>query len=434
MLTAAFAAAAILQGEVKVPPIESDDLGIGIQRTMQKLAASTAQKPQKVTIVFYGQSITDGQPWVDSVVSNLKSRFPTAVIDARNLAIAGFASQILRLPAEHDIYPLNPDLVVLHVYGGDREYEEILSNIRMRTTSEILMQTDHATFWPIAEPETGDKGKWWDWRMNTESLPRLAKQYSCGLAPVRETWVKTLRQNQLEPKDLLVDSVHLNERGNRLLGQIISQCFKVLPAKAGDTTIRRIPVKWKNGKFSASVYGTRVEIETATSTRPFFLQAKIDGQTPSQHTEAYAFTRTRPRAWQGPVMLTRVDSSSPLLAEDWKLTVLEATEEGKKWKFRVEGTVTGPDGEGWSDQRFVSKSKRVVIDPSYWYRTDKVPVGFEAKWSAYLNGGDSVTKSGTQVLSHGLRVGSHLVELTSSGAQVPAATLIVHQPPSWPKL
>jgi hypothetical protein len=130
---------------------------------MGLLASSTPLRRNRVRILFYGQSITE-QDWWKSVANDLRRRFPDADLEIRNRAIGGFASQLLKRPAEHDVFPFYPDLVIFHVYGAHTDYEEIIRGIRSRTTAEVLMQRDHVTRWP-APPEQlspdKDKGAWW---------------------------------------------------------------------------------------------------------------------------------------------------------------------------------------------------------------------------------------------------------------------------------
>ena len=117
------------------------------------MATSTPAHHNAVRVLFYGQSITE-QEWSKQVAADLRRRFPDADLDIQNRAIGGFASQLLGRPAEFDLYPFYPDLVIFHVYGGDKEYEAIIHNIRSRTTADVMMQTDHVTQWP---PETIDR-------------------------------------------------------------------------------------------------------------------------------------------------------------------------------------------------------------------------------------------------------------------------------------
>ena len=62
-------------------------------------------------------------------------------------------------------------------------------------------------------------------------------------------------------------------------------------------------------------------------------------------------------------------------------------EDGTAVPFTLKGSKTGEDGTGWSTNRFVSTSGRVVIEPSYWmskfwwgYHKVKPEAGYEVRW------------------------------------------------------
>ena len=60
-------------------------------------------------------------------------------------------------------------------------------------------------------------------------------------------------------------------------------------------------------------------------------------------------------------------------------TVTSVGADSKTWTFSVAGGLTGPDGEGTSDQHFRSKSGRVEIAPENWFRgfgKEPVPKGY----------------------------------------------------------
>ena len=81
--------------------------------------------------------------------------------------------------------------------------------------------------------------------------------------------------------------------------------------------------------------------------------------------------------------MTRVDHEAPLLIEPWTLTVTAVGADSKTWTFSVAGGLTGPDGEGRSDQPFRSKSGRVKIAPENWFRgfgKEPVPKGYTIRW------------------------------------------------------
>ena len=60
----------------------------------------------------------------------------------------------------------------------------------------------------------------------------------------------------------------------------------------------------------------------------------------------------------------RAGSEAPLLREEWTLTI--DLQSADVYTFSLVGSKTGPDGSGRSDQRFVSRSRRVVIEPGHW--------------------------------------------------------------------
>jgi hypothetical protein len=56
-------------------------------------------------------------------------------------------------------------------------------------------------------------------------------------------------------------------------------------------------------------------------------------------------------------------------------------------RYEVTGSKTGPDGTGEQNERFVSNSGRVVIEPKMWmvnwslrYREAELPEGYEVTW------------------------------------------------------
>lgn len=414
-----------------LPPVaDNPTFGAGIQRTMTLLATSTPQKRHKVRILFYGQSITE-QDWWKLVSEDLKKRFPNADLEIENKAVGGFASQILSRVAEHDIPAFYPDLVLFHVYGAHDKYEEILKLIRTRTTAEVLVQTDHADKWPVANPEQKDPG-WWPHMMNDVFLPDFARKYGCGLADVRSQWVTYLKTNNLEPKALLKDDVHLNEHGCFVMAEILKRYLVYKPALLSDAAKSSVrtyevgrDVKIEGGALKLEFDGNRVDVLSAPG-KGGTARVLIDGKKPSEIPELITYTRTSPsQSWWGPALL-RVSSEKPRLVEDWVLKVTEVDDKAERIRFTVTGSKTGNDGAGVSAERFVSTSGRVVIENGDWWVKNvqdftKKPVtpGFEVKWKAVLQGvdiysapegGDS-SKEASVTVASGLPNGKHTLEL-----------------------
>ena len=443
------------------PPTKFPDnsgWGWNIQRTMRLLATSTAEKRNTVRVLFYGQSITE-QKWAKLVEEDLRRRFPHANLIIENRALGGFASQMLVKTAETDLYPFQPDLLIFHVYGAHDKYEDIIRRTRERTTAEILMQNDHVTK-PADFTEETDAtklppaGKHWDAFMNHNHLPSLAKKYGAELCDQRALWKAYLTENKLEPKALLRDSVHLNAHGEWLMAECVKAYLRYDP-KLGPSPAEEWvktyevgqDVKWAEGKLKLEFEGSRVEV-VCKSSQAAPSTVRIDGRKPSDFAELYGFTRavTKPEGkWlvKWPV-IAPIGSTKPLLVEDWTLAVSKDAQNEKLFTFTLAGSKTGPDGEGRSDARFVSKSGRVVIETNDWnvaYALSlagikPMPEKFDVKWKVEQRFVDEFTSPGvkdpmtetTVTLAQGLPNTKHTLEI-SGGDTAPIAAIRVYRPP-----
>jgi len=431
------------------PPTSQENLGAGVQRTMTLLATSTPQHRNKVRILVYGQSISE-QDWWKRLADDLRKRFPNADLEIENRAIGGFASQMLIFPAEHDLYPFYPDLLIFHVYGANQQYEQIIASTRSRTTAEVLVQKDHVTRWPPDVPdEKADKGMWWDHMMNNVFLPDIARKYACALCDIRSPWLEYLKANKLQPKALLKDDVHLNDHGNNLMAALIGRYLVHRPDLPDDPwkdLVRTAEVandlSWQNGKLLLEFEGNRVDLLAAQTTNPS-AQARvlIDGIKPSQFPGCYRITRPSPGPWS-PLTVARIDHDAPLVIEDWTLRITSVGNDGKQWAFEVAGSITGPDGDGSNEKTFVSKSGRVKIEPAAFFRAGEVTVGYEIKWKVLpmfvdtyqaMKADDPAREYATTV-AQGLPNEKHTLELVADGPSPPPIRAIrICRPPVRPE-
>lgn len=443
------------------PPVRFPDAsgwGKNIQRTMRLLATSTPERPNTVRILFYGQSITE-QGWTQLVEADLRQRFPHANLLIENRALGGFAAQMLVKTAETDLYPFQPDLLIFHVYGAHRDYEDIIRRTRERTTAEILMQTDH-----ILRPEDFTEEteaaklapvkEQWDAFMNHKWLPALAAKYGAELCDQRALWKAYLAENNLEPKALLKDGVHLNAHGEWLMAECVKAYLRYDP-KLGPSPMEDAvktyevgkDVHWIAGKLRLDFAGSRVDVicKPGPAAPAGVL---IDGRKPSAWAEPYGFTRatTMPKGMarvKWPV-IAPIGSEQPLLVEAWTLAATKDPQNDKLFTFTVTGSRTGPDGEGRSDVRFVSKSGRVVIEPQDWNVTyalglagiKPLPDTFDVAWKVEPRFVDEFVAPGaaedpafeiTVTLAQGLPNTKHTLEISGSAA-TPIAGVRVYRP------
>lgn len=412
------------------PAPEPDEaaFGRGIQRTMTLLASSTPQKRNPVRILFYGQSITE-QAWTKAVADDLRRRFPHADLDIRNRAIGGWASQLLIRPAEHDLYPFYPDLLIFYVYGDHTKYDEIIRQTRSRTAAEVLMLTEHLA--------VGDQK--WPEMMSGTLLPEIARKYGAELADIRKPWKQYLADHKLDAQALLKDQVHLNDHGNFLLAELVKRRLRRDPKLPAQENVKDVVPTWKGGLLRLEFEGNRVE---AVVEGPPGASAvvRIDGKSPAEFPGAWAYTR--PNDVPGWVwvtgVLTRVDAESLRVAEDWTLKLTE-WKGPKDFRYAVTGSKTGVDGEGSSAAPFRSTSGRVLIDPKdFYFENCKKPfaAGFEIKWSSVPLFADPLVVPPARgpgletavTLVQGLPNGSHVLELKAD-KPLPIKLLRVSRPP-----
>jgi hypothetical protein len=425
--------------ETNFPPVKSPSpgprAGAGIQRSMALLASSTPAERHTVRVLFYGQSITE-QAWWKAVAADLRHRFPNANLVIENRAIGGHSAQLLVKTAEADLYPFYPDLLIFHVYGSHLDYEKIIRRVRERTTADIVMTTDHITR-DDALGEVSDPAKLnpsnWDAFMNHKFLPETAATYGVELIDVRAGWKSYLRENALGAKDLLKDGVHLNRRGEFVMAELVSQGLRAQavspPAQPDDrarTYVVGRDIVWREGKLVCDCDGNRIDAILAPGANAQGA-VMIDGRKPSTFPELYQFSRVSAFPQSSWPLLLKVGAEAPLQAETWTLTIHNVSGDGKIANFSVAGSVTGPDGSGASTERFVSQSRRIVIEPGDWnleycYKVFKrpLPAGHGASWKVVPLLSDALVTVAAEpnvepilTLAQGLQNTRHRLELTA---------------------
>ena len=466
-MIAALAAGGIRGNAADFPPptkVElNSELGQGVQRTIKRLEESTPAHRNTVRILFYGQSITE-QAWAKMVAEGLRNRYPNANLIIENRAIGGFSSQLLVMTSESDLYPFYPDLLVFYDFGRHDRYEDMIRRTRERTTAEILLQTDHATKMTDLDEET-DPSKlsmktWSSWFPNA-FIPSMAAKYHTGMVQQRALWKLYARDQKMDPHDLTIDGAHLNDQGNYLMSTLVGAYLVRRPqyddSAATDQIRDYLPEKdfvWKENKLTFPFVGNKIDV-IAEPGSTGSARVLIDGRKPSEMPELYNTSRVSGYPGIGWPVICHVWHEKPLVLEDWTATATDFSPDGKHFKFSVEGSVTGKDGEGSSDTRFVSNSGRVVIEPEAWniaysfglkqgaWAKDKskppfvVPDKIVATWKVVPFFADefqapSIADPATETLvtlAQGLSNGKHELQLIGNGGPVKIRALRVYQPP-----
>ena len=435
-------------------PAEVSKFGSRIQHTMGLLATSTPEHRNRVRIIFNGQSITK-QGWWRQVADFLRDHFPHADLEIENLAIGGYSSQYLVRTLPHDVYPFYPDLVVFHVYGPEKEHEEIIAGIRRHTTAEIAIQTDHPVW--VEEREAAADEEQSRRRRNLERrsgefLPKIADRYDCELIDIHRPWQQYLKDRGLRARDLLRDAVHLNDHGNFLMAELLKPYLRHDPSFREDDRqglVRTYDVggdlEWEDGRLILEFDGNRVDALAASGAPGAKARILIDGKPPSEFPELYVHTRPT-EAWGADwTSINRVSWRTPLLVDEWRLRITEVSEDASFFRFELQGSKTGPDGSGTSGERFVSNSGRVVIEPEDWalqraYNLSKrsMPPNFAVSWQVIPQFVDvyeaprieDPAREYSTILAQGLSNAKHRLELIALTPTAPAIGRIrVFRPP-----
>jgi len=429
---------------------------------MKRLEESTPEHKNTVRVLYYGQSITE-QEWTKQVSADLRQRYPNVNFVIENRAIGGFAADRLVYTSECDLYPYYPDLLIFYDFGRADRYEDMIRRVRERTTSEILLQTDHlnkaANLTEETDPSKLNPGNWGSWFPNA-FIPAMANKYQTGMVQQRALWKLYCQQTNLDPYNLTIDGAHLNDQGNFLMAKIVS-AYLVRRPQYDDSAVENeirdyVPdkdLKWTGNKLVFPFIGNKIDV-IAESGAKGSADVLIDGKKPSELPELYQTSRVSGFPGIGWPVISHIDHNAPLVLEDWTATATDFSPDGKHFKFSVTGSVTGPDGKGSSDETFVSKSGRVVIKPEYWnmgYSFGLMqgawakkknlppfvpPAQIEAKWKVVPFFSDTYstptiadsTVETPVILAQGLSNGPHELQLIGHDGPVKFKALRVYQP------
>ncbi|GAB2591994.1 hypothetical protein GCM10027190_45590 [Spirosoma areae] len=379
--------------------------------------------PQEVRIMVYGQSIS-AQNWWNDVRRYLMNRYPQIRIVMVNRAIGGFSTERLKLTVDNDVVPFYPDLILLHDYGNERDYERIIQIIRSRTTADLALQTDHVGI--------GQNESWHD-RHAQITLPALCARYGLALIDVRAGWKAYLKQNQLAPSALLTDNVHLNDHGNYLMAEIIKRHLEALPPTAEPSPVVRVlragvDFTVRDNILRLRLTGNRIDLVWAPSASPDgATTVVVDGQKPSTQSGCYYSTHParQPNGFFlaniGQVLTVQVGGRPQ--AEEWTLSITEVDTVRQQLGFRLHGSQTGDDGAGRSDSLFTSSSGRIRIAADAWFRRRNagdfsqyswLKPGDRLRWRVVSMCQDMVHPAGAAPITavQGIVNKTHLIELT----------------------
>lgn len=445
--------------------IDESTFGTGLRRTMQMLEASNAGDSRPIRVLFYGQSIIAQAKVQETLLGELRRRYPKANIIATNNTIGGYTAPSLVRTMVHDVVPFRPDLIVFDDYGGeaDGSYEQIIRFLRSQTTADILMWSPHLDNYNQAIEKE---------RETTAIFRRaMAAKYRCEFADLRGVWARYLEQNQLPRTALLQDAIHNNAAGCELMGMILARHFVKPPAAATASDAVKtiflvnranapadgvkligvwqpaadgqgIDLAGPDSSIELEFTGNRVDLIGPADAADASARVLIDGQPPAAL--PMLWMASRPSA--GPVgwfpAINRITlGDTPILSENWTLHFFDVDKAGKSFHYRLTGSVTGDDGQGDQSQDFASQSGRirflasdVTLAESARVIKKDLPASFDVTWRTFPLGLDEYHRQrgqadgDDQTLVNGLPNRTHHLSLTVTKGVIAIRALVVYRP------
>lgn len=400
----------------------------GIDRTISLLQQSSESSPNTIEILFYGQSIIGGMK-TDILIDSLRNHYPTAIINYKHKPIGGFTIPKLVKTAEHDLYHDNPDLIIFHAYGGIKNglYDSLIHNIRSKMTSDILL-LDHHYVWNTSQDKLKAINEAHE--RDSKAIQKIAEKYDCGFVEVRNIWKNYLDESGYEPNELIgntIDSdVHPNDLGNELLRKIIFSKLTEEPKKiysTADDSLRSCYKIEHKKNIRGYFDGNRFEIKTIPEyNRNAKVEVFIEDKKPSQHRSNFYISRPSRayKNWMPSILKVTLGETLPQ-QEKWTLEILDIDRESKVFKFKLNGDLTGFDGEGYSNADFTSNSGRIEILSKDFniLETDEIfknqtPEGFKITFSVLPIVQDTLVLNQNQVrypIFRGFKSKTHKIEL-----------------------
>jgi len=446
------------------PKDSTTGYGDRIRRTMHLLSTSTKERPSKVRILFYGQSITRQNYSRKIIEAKLRAEYPHAQLEVLNPAIGGYQSPKSVHTMFHTLIPEQPDLVVFHVYGGesDGSYEQIIRNVRTYTTAELIVATHHLGNYGEARDRQKDAAS----RLRRE----LAEKHGSELVEIRGNWRRYLKQHALKATDLLRDSVHHNTHGGELWGALQARHFEVQPADPQNwqSRITRIDLRQsREGKLGRVVFkpkqwiqsenglrstengsplriefeGTRVDVISRSGNGQ--ADIRIDGKRPTAIPETWSATlpSSTPIDYRPAIM--RIGLPGLPVAETWTLTVNPLSKDGRNCDYALQGSKSGFQGNGSHTDVFRSADGIIELNPKMFTFSDAIrikkkpiPTPFKVTWKTYNRSldewecrpVDSSNPGGQITLVQQLKNGPHTLEVIPRSGAIEIEQVIIHRP------
>ena len=236
----------------------------GLTHVFAKLQAG-----QRVTVVYFGGSITAAAGWRVQMHQWLGKRFPNATIKMVNAGVGGTGSQLGVFRMDHDVLMHKPDLVFVEFAANDGT-DAIRDPDQVRHTTEGIVRkiqrqdatTDICFLYTFHKrmAEQYDAG---EWPASVAIMEALAEHY--GIPTVNGGWYayRLGRAGKLQVPGVAtregaprfsVDDCHPTPHGHRVFTDLIAEAVETMLASPSQAAARPLPKPlWKDTYESAKL-------------------------------------------------------------------------------------------------------------------------------------------------------------------------------------
>jgi len=193
----------------------------------------TVREEKKTTIVFFGDSVTNGYG-VDEETESFYARIAKIMVSGMygnvttvNAGVNGDDTSEALRRVTRDVTSHNPDYVVIAFGLNDCQNRSITPEMYQRNIANMIAAMPGKTRVILATSnsflETG-QSLWKDLNDSLEpymdSLRSLARERDLTLIDVHTAWENQLRQDQRHMETLYVDPTHPSAQGHRLIYEV----------------------------------------------------------------------------------------------------------------------------------------------------------------------------------------------------------------------
>ncbi|HEY3899991.1 MAG TPA: SGNH/GDSL hydrolase family protein [Chthoniobacter sp.] len=285
-----------------------------------------------------------------------------------------------------------PDLIFTYTLGSPEGLDRLLTEIRKRTTADIIVPSIHFNIHSTLTPEDIENGTLW------AQVREICRKHHAEFVEHRRDIAAYMKANAVSADDLLWDHVHQNLAGRIRVWDSVSrhltdpQQFTYSP----DSLERLVPVEppaatateqvSRSGNWTATAgalrtgeagarlkvrfTGNRIDVIGRKLPGGGTVKVLIDGL-PGDQAPAFAanYIKATPKIYPkknvggqpGDVAPQAVDLLSHLVPQSWTITMTS-----DKGDYELVGSVTGPDGNGNVTRSFTSTSGQIGIQPIDW--------------------------------------------------------------------